>query len=114
MYNIAGSSNIINLAHRAIGLRRITKKEKDSLNTDKPTEYAKYSVVLNVIKDRLTGKSNFETGIYYAPSSRRFFSTYEEYDHQYGWDGTKYTTSLPIPECLRDDSVEIFGEVRGD
>ena len=113
MYNIAGSSNIINLAHRAIGLRRITKKEKDSLNTDKPSEYAKYSVVLNVIKDRLTGKANFETGIYYAPSSRRFFSNYEEYDHQYGWDGTKYTEQLAMPECLRDDSIEIFGETRG-
>ncbi len=112
MYNIAGSSNIINLAHRAIGLRRITKKEKDSLNTEKPTEYAKYSVVLNVIKDRLTGKANFETGIYYAPSSRRFFSTYEEYDHQYGWDGTKYDKPLPMPECLIDNTGEVFGEIK--
>ena len=68
--------------------------------------------MLNVIKDRLTGKANFETGIYYAPSSRRFFSTYEEYDHQYGWDGTKYTTSLPIPECLIDNTSEVFGEIR--
>ena len=112
MYNIAGSSNIINLAHRAIGLRRITKKEKDSLNTDKPTEYAKYSVVLNIIKDRLTGKANFETGIHYAPSSRRFFSNYEEFAHQYGWDGTKYDKPLPMPECLIDNTGEVFGEIR--
>lgn len=112
IYNIAGSSSIINLAHRAIGLRRITKKEKDSLTTDKPAEYAKYSVVLNIIKDRLTGKANFETGIHYDPPSRRFFTTYEEYDHQYKWDGTEYKDSLPIPECLRDDTGEIFGEVR--
>lgn len=111
MYNIAGTSNIINLAHRALGLRRITKKEKDSLNTDKPTEYARYSVVLNMIKDRLTGKANFETGIYYAPASRRFFTDYDEYDHQYKWDGTKYTGDLPVPECLRDNTDEIFGKV---
>lgn len=114
IYNIAGSSSIINLAHRAIGLRRITKKEKDSLTTDKPTEYAKYSVVLNIIKDRLTGKANFETGIHYDPPSRRFFTTYEEYDHQYKWDGTEYKEPLPIPACLRDDTREIFGEVRGE
>ena len=114
IYNIAGSSSIINLAHRAIGLRRITKKEKDSLTTDKPTEYAKYSVVLNIIKDRLTGKANFETGIHYDPPSRRFFTTYEEYDHQYKWDGTEYKEPLSVPECLRDDTGEIFGEVRGE
>ena len=114
IYNIAGSSSIINLAHRAIGLRRITKKEKDSLTTDKPTEYAKYSVVLNIIKDRLTGKANFETGIHYDPPSRRFFTTYEEYDHQYKWDGTEYKEPLSVPECLRDDTREIFGEVRGE
>ena len=112
MYNIAGSSNIINLAHRALGLRRITKKEQDSLNTDKPSEYARYSVVLNMIKDRLTGKANFETGIHYAPASRRFFTNYEEYDHQYKWDGTKYTEALPIPECLVDNTGEVFGEIK--
>ena len=28
MYDIAGSSNIINLAMRSIGLRRVSKKEK--------------------------------------------------------------------------------------
>ncbi len=112
MYNIAGSSNIINLAHRAIGLRRITKNEKQSLHTDKPSEYAKYSVKMNVIKDRLTGKTNFETGIHYAPSSRRFFSTYEEYAHQYKWDGTQYKDNLPIPECLIDETSEVFGQIR--
>ena len=114
IYNIAGSSSIVNLGHRVIGLRRITKKEKDSLNTDKPSEYARYSVVLNIIKDRLTGKTNFEMGIHYDPSSRRFFTDYEEYDHQYKWDGTKYTDKLPMPECLQDNSEEVFGEVRGE
>lgn len=111
MYNIAGSSNIINLSHRALGLRRITKREKDSLNTDKPSEYAKYSVVLNMIKDRLTGKANFETGIHYAPASRRFFTDYDEYDHQYKWDKTVYTEPLPVPDCLIDNTDEVFGEV---
>lgn len=112
MYNIAGSSNLINLAHRAIGLRRITKKEKDSIGTNKQSEYANYSVVLNMIKDRLTGKANFETGMHYSPSSRRFFTNYEEYDHRYNWDKTQYEDELPMPECLIDTSVEVFGEVR--
>lgn len=112
MYNLAGSSSLINLAHRALGLRRITKKEKDTLHTDKPSEYAQYDVVVNFIKDRFTGKANFETGLYYSQSSRRFFSNYEEYDHQYKWDGTKYTEILPMPECLKDNTSEVFGEVK--
>lgn len=113
IYNISGSSSIVNLGHRVIGLRRVTKKEQDSLNTDKPSEYARYSVVLSMVKDRLTGKANFELGMHYDPASRRFFTSYEELDHQYKWDGTKYTEPLPIPECLQDNTNEVFGEIRG-
>ena len=34
MYDIAGSSNIINLAMRSIGLRRVSKRKKKTLNTN--------------------------------------------------------------------------------
>lgn len=115
LYNISGSAHIIDLAHRAIGFRRTTEKEKESLNSDKPAKFAKYDVVYNFIKDRLSGKAGFESGMFYDIPSMRFFSTYEEYDHQYGWDGTKYTDPLPMPECLIDNTQEVFGQIkRGD
>ena len=50
MYDISGTSNIINLAMRSIGLRRVSKKEKN----DPKSKWGKYDVVLTVIKGRFS------------------------------------------------------------
>ena len=91
MYDISGSSNIINLAMRSIGLRRVSKKEKG----DPKTKWGKYDVVLTVIKDRLLGKADFQMGLWYDLTSRRFYTDYEEYDAQFAWDKKVYTNKLP-------------------
>lgn len=110
LYNISGSSNIVNLAHRAIGLRRVLDKEKESTS-----KFAKYDVVTNVMKDRFTGMVGNENGLFYDVPSQRFFSNYEEFCHQYGWDGTEYKDLLPMPDCLIDNTQEVFGQIkRGD
>lgn len=106
MYSISGTSNIANLAHRTLSLRRVTKKEKAS-----NTEFSKYNIVFSLSKDRLTGKSDFETGLYYDYASRRFFTDYEEYAKQYKWDNNKYDDALPCPVCLQNEA-EVFGEVK--
>jgi replicative DNA helicase len=82
MYDIAGSSNIINLAMRSIGLRRISKKEQE----DVKNPFRKYNVVLTIMKDRLLGKADIQMGLYYDVKSRRFFTDYDEFDHVYKWD----------------------------
>ena len=92
MYDISGTSNIINLAMRSIGLRRVSKKEKE----DPKSKWGKYDVVLTIIKDRLFGKADFQMGIWYDLISRRFYTDYEEYDTQFAWDKTIYTNKLPI------------------
>ena len=107
MYNLSGTSNIPNLAHRVIGLRRVIKKDEGQADP-----YADCDVIINVVKDRLTGKIGFETGLYYDVPSRRFFSSYEEFAHQYKWDGTEYKEPLPMPPCLIDQTAEIFGEIK--
>ena len=91
MYDISGSSNIINLAMRSIGLRRVSKKEKG----DPKAKWGKYDVVLTVIKDRLLGKADFQMGLWYDLTSRRFYTDYEEYDAQFAWDKKVYTNKLP-------------------
>lgn len=91
MYDISGSSNIINLAMRSIGLRRVSKKEKG----DSKAKWGKYDVVLTVIKDRLLGKADFQMGLWYDLTSRRFYTDYEEYDAQFAWDKKVYTNKLP-------------------
>lgn len=111
MYDISGSSNIINLAHRAFGLRRVTPKEKEGIPKQDGSGWKvkpiQYDVIFEVIKDRMRGKANLEVGLYYDVPSRRFYTNPEEYDFKFGWDNRRYTSKLPYP---MDDS-EIFGEV---
>lgn len=96
MYDVAGSSNIINLAHRAIGLRRINQEK----------EHSAYNVKVTILKDRLRGMANKEINMYYDIASRRFYTNEEEYNHQYGWDNGHYD-ALPYPHS---DEDEVFGE----
>lgn len=90
MYDISGSSNIINLAIRSIGLRRVSKREKE----DARSEWGKFDVVLTIIKDRLFGKQDIQIGLWYDLRSRRFYTDYEEYDKQFAWDTRKYFEKL--------------------
>lgn len=96
MYDISGSSNIINLAMRSIGLRRVSKKEKE----DPKAKWGKYDVVLTVMKDRLLGKTDFQMGLWYDLTSRRFYTDYQEYDTQYAWDDRVYADRLPYVDRL--------------
>lgn len=101
MYDVAGTSNLVNLAHRGFGLKRVTPKEREGVRNrkgdgwDKPP--CKYNVKLTVLKDRFRGRANLELGMYYDVPSRRFFSSPEEYDHQYKWDTNTYTDTLEYP-----------------
>lgn len=104
MYDISGSSNIINLAMRSIGLRRVSKKEK----SDPKAQWRKYDVVLTVIKDRLLGKADFQMGLWYDLTSRRFYTDYEEYDAQFAWDKKVYTNKLPYKDRSLDNPDDIF------
>lgn len=99
MYDISGSSNIINLAMRSIGLRRVSKKEKE----DPKSKWGKYDVVLTVIKDRLLGKTDFQMGLWYDLQSRRFYTDYAEYDTQFAWDNQHYATRLPYIDRLQQE-----------
>jgi hypothetical protein len=98
MYEIAGTSNIINLAMRSIGLRRVSKKEQE----DEKNPFRKYNVILTIMKDRLLGKADIQIGLYYDVKSRRFFTDYDEFDYIYKWDDRKYNDKIPYP--IKDDN----------
>lgn len=100
MYDISGTSNIINLAMRSIGLRRVSKKEKN----DPKSKWHNYDVVLNVIKDRLLGKADFQMGLWYDLTSRRFYTDYDEYDAKFAWDDNVYTDRLPYVDRSIDNT----------
>ena len=120
IYDIAGTSNIVNLAHRTIGLRRVTDNERENAAkySEKRRQLLKYDVIVTIIKDRMWGRSNIDVGLYYDPVSRRFFSDMDEYDRHFSWDKTEYKDPLPLPPQLlaeeRVDEEEAFGSVGGD
>lgn len=101
MYDISGTSNIINLAMRSIGLRRVSKKEKG----DPKSKWHKYDVVLTVIKDRLLGKADFQLGLWYDLTSRRFYTDYAEYDAKFAWDDRVYYNKLPYIDRSSQDDI---------
>jgi len=103
MYDIAGSSNIINLAMRSIGLR-VSKKEKE----DPKYKWHKYDVVLTVMKDRMFGKSDVQIGLWYDLVSRRFYTDYAEYDKQFAWDDNYYIDKLEYVDRGRVDPEDEF------
>lgn len=115
MYDVAGSSNLVNLAHRGFGLKRIHKKEKEGRRNKRGDGWevhpCPYDVKLTVLKDRLRGRANFELGMYYDEKSRRFFSSPEEYDRQYSWDTKVYSNEIPYP--VVDQTDEVYGRIEG-
>ena len=96
IYDISGTSNIINLAHRSIGLRRI----------DKDREKSNHDVCLTLIKDRMRGKAGKHINMYYDIPTRRFYTNEVEYEYQYTWDNGVYA-SLPYPHA---EEREVYGE----
>ena len=117
IYDIAGTSNIMNLAHRSIALRRVTQGERDGMDNRTPEwkrELYKHDVIVSVVKDRMFGRQDVKVGLYYDKDTRRFFSSLDEYGRSFSWDTTKYADPLPLPIQFtrnRDNDSEVFGEV---
>lgn len=119
IYDIAGTSNIVNLAHRTIGLRRVTDAERENAAkySEKRRQLLKYDVIVTIVKDRMFGRQNIDVGLYYDPASRRFFSDMDEYDRRFSWDKKEYKGPLPLPlppQLLAEERAsedEAFGAV---
>lgn len=92
LFDVAGSQNIVNLATRTIGLKRVKEDDKNNVSN----KYYGYDVVISIIKDRIFGSTK-EIPVYYDKIDRRFYSNYEEFDYVYKWDTKKYYNKLPYP-----------------
>lgn len=98
LFDVAGSQNIVNLATRTIGLKRVKESDKENVSN----KYYGFDVIITIIKDRIFGSTK-EIPVFYDTIDRRFYSNYEEYDRVYGWDKTAYTTLLPYVEKNRKE-----------
>ena len=103
--DISGSMNIVNLAVRTIGLRRVTDKEKE----DENNKYHNYDVVITSVKDRIFG-STAEIPCHYSKPTRRFFSNPDEWDRKYGWDKRVYEDELPYCDEKGNEWIDDYGK----
>lgn len=103
--DVSGSMNIVNLAVRTIGLRRITDKEKE----DENNKYHNYDVVITSVKDRIFG-STAEVPCHYSKPTRRFFSNPDEWDRRYSWDKKVYEEPLDYCDEHGNDWIDDFGQ----
>ena len=106
IYDLSGTANIINLAHRSLSLRRIDN-EKESSN---------YNVKLTIIKDRLFGRSNKHIDLYYDVPSRRFYTNNNEYNYHYRWEKenklqTKNLDNIHFTEQKDNSEEEVYGDI---
>ena len=92
MFDIAGSQNLMNLATRTIGLKRVKESEKENISN----KLYGYDVVISIIKDRIFGSTK-EIPVYYDKIDRRFYSNYNEFDYIYSWDKKEYNGRIPYP-----------------
>ena len=113
--DVQGMSALIDLAHRIISLYRVQEREKKGVPKLNGTGWRekpiKGDVIIDILKDRLTGYEGRGIEVYYDRPSRRFFTTEEGLDHQYNWDKKHYDTPLPFPppQLVDQNEDEVFG-----
>lgn len=98
--DIAGSGNIVNLAHMVFSVHRYTDKEKaGETNTKdqyiKGKEPIKYDSCIEVLKNRITGALPL-VNLYFDYPSYRFYVTPKELYFRYAWD-KRSEKDFPIP-----------------
>ena len=107
--DVAGSNDLGNLAQYILSVHRFSKREKQGEkdgrgNFKKGKEPIDFDVVVDVLKNRYTGKVN-DACFYFDYNSYRFFSTPAELWHRYPWnkdtsplrkdDPNKHGTDVP-------------------
>ena len=88
--DIAGSSNIVNLAHMVFSVHRYSDSERDGEINErggykKGKEPIRYESVVEVLKNRITGLVP-KVDLYFDYPSYRFYRTPDELWYRYKWD----------------------------
>src|SRR5574344_337180 len=103
--DIAGSSNILNLTHMAISVRRLTKDEKKGIKNGRGEYISKPidgDVEIDVLKNRINGQC---PRIYmkFDPVSMRFYTDIESLWHRFKFDDNK----SPLPNYDPNKKEEV-------
>lgn len=106
--DIQGSNNMVNLAHRALSLYRVTPKDREGIPFfNKPgwkVPPVRGDIILDVLKDRFSGQENLSLNLWFDKASRRFFGNQEELNYSYGWDKNPVPKNKWLwPDKCQDD-----------
>ena len=108
-YDILGSSNIPNLAHRIFALKRVTKEEQEKKGVS-------YDAYVSILKDRVLGVTKKEVGLRYDVPSRRMYGDKDDRDKKYSWDtgkikykNTKFGEKGVLVQNISLQEREVFG-----
>jgi twinkle protein len=107
-YDILGSSNIPNLAHRIFSIKRTSEKERKNGDI--------YDVYVSILKDRLLGVNQKSVGLYYDIPSRRMYGDKDDVNEKYSWDTGKITYKTKkfskngtLVSSIDEEEKEVFG-----
>lgn len=85
---ISGSADLSNIADNVILIHRVGKdfetRAKEFFGEEQATQYMQFSTVVEISKNRQLGVTDFLTGLYYEPESRRLKNSIAEHVI-YGW-----------------------------
>lgn len=114
LYDLAGTSNIANLAHRTLAMKRITDDDRENMQYFSKRRQALmgHDVLVSILKDRMRGRSSKEVGLYYDAMTRRFYSNDTEFYHQYAWDRAVRQPMRPYPPDMAD--ADVFGYIKSE
>jgi hypothetical protein len=107
-YDILGSSNIPNLAHRIFALKRTTKEDK--------AKGIAYDAYVSILKDRILGVNKKDVGLYYDVPSRRMYGDKDKLNKKYSWDtgkiqykNTRFGNNGQLLQTVISQEKEVFG-----
>nr|DAJ39020.1 MAG TPA: DNA directed DNA polymerase [Caudoviricetes sp.] len=114
--DIAGSGNIVNLAHMVFSVHRYTDREKEG-ETNTKNQFIKgkepipFDSCIEVLKNRITGILPL-VNLYFDYPSYRFYQTPNELWLRYGWnkDNSPIRTDDPNPHAVAVKEVSPFDE----
>lgn len=106
---ISGSADLSNIADNVILIHRVGKdfetRAKEFFGEEQANQYMQFSTVVEISKNRQLGVTDFLTGLYYEPESRRLKNSIAEHVI-YGWyeEPTQSAILEPTGEFDIDDS----------
>lgn len=100
--DIAGSGNIVNLAHMVFSVHRYTDKEKEGTMSSRTGQFLKgqepieFDSCVEVLKNRITGILPL-VNLYFDYPTYRFYQTPKEVWFRYAWD-KRDVGKFPLPD----------------